>query len=450
MVDKYTISLSEKMEYLYILLSECKMLFSHKPKLNTMKKAIIYLTVSLTASLPLNILYGQKSWRASDEIVKKLSASQPEFNYNEDRVPQYVLPSLLTMNDGSPVRSASEWNGIRRDEVLELFSSGVFGRVPGTKYSKAFNMQNIDKSALAGQATMKQVAITISNGDKSLTINLVLFTPNGRGRKAPVFLLINNRGPEVADPARTRKSEFWPVEEAIARGYGMAVFNNEDVDPDNYDEFRNGIHALLDSQPRNDESWGTLAAWAWGASRCLDYLVTDPDVDPGRIAVVGHSRGGKTALWAGAQDKRFAMVVSNESGCGGAALARRRYGETVKRINSAFPHWFCKNYAGYGGKEDSMPMDMHMLLALIAPRLLYVACADEDLWGDPRGSYLALRNALPVFSLLGDKSELPGEVPPLNTQVRSGKVAFHIRNGGHNLLLKDWNWFMDFADAGLK
>jgi hypothetical protein len=182
----------------------------------------------------------------------------------------------------------------------------------------------------------------------------------------------------------------------------------------------------------------------------LDYLLTDKDVAPGKVAVVGHSRAGKTALWAGAEDTRFAMVVSNESGAGGAALARRRYGETVARLNESFPHWYCSNYNKYSNHEDDLPVDMHMLLALIAPRCLYVDCADEDLWGDPKGSYLSLLNALPAFKLTGNNYALPETMPELNKQVISGKVGFHIRDGAHNLLLKDWNWFMDFADKNLK
>ena len=217
-------------------------------------------------------------------------------------------------------------------------------------------------------------------------------------------------------PHRKEKDQYWPVKEALKRGYGMAVFNASDLDPDNFDDFKNGIHGLLDQNPRPDDAWGTIAAWAWGASRCMDYLVTDKDVAPEKVAVVGHSRAGKTALWAGAEDTRFAMVISNESGAGGASLARRRFGETVSRLNSAFPQWFCSNYNKYSGKEDSLPVDMHMLLALIAPRALYIDCAD----------------------------------PPLNKQIISGEVAFHIRDGIHNLLLNDWNWFKDFADKVLK
>jgi hypothetical protein len=300
---------------------------------------------------------------------------------------------------------------------------------------------------MGGAATLKQVEITIASGGKSLVIHLTLFVPNKVEKPVPVFLLIDNRGPSNTDPSRQVKSEFWPAEDVIARGYGISVFSNSDVDPDNYDDFKNGIHGLLDRGVRPPDAWGTIAAWAWGASRCMDYFETDNDIDRKRVAVLGHSRGGKTALWAGAEDQRFSLVISNESGCGGAALARRRFGETVARINTAFPHWFCSNYNKYSENENTMPFDMHMLLALTAPRALYVDCASDDLWGDPKGSYLSLYNAVPVFKLLKTGTSLPETMPPLNKQVISGKVGFHIRDGVHNMLLKDWSWFMDFADV---
>lgn len=389
------------------------------------------------------------SWKASPVLVEKLSGERNGINYFEDKVPGYTLPDPLVFSGGKKVKNASGWNSKRREEVLELFRANVFGRIPSTAYRQEFRIVNTDRNAMGGSATLKQVDIIINSDGKNLTIHLTVFTPNNTARPAPAFLLINNRGQANIDPAREKKSEFWPAEEVIARGYAIAAFNNSDVDPDNYDEFSDGIHAVLDQGKRTGESWGTLAAWAWGASRCMDYLVTDKSIDAGKVAVVGHSRGGKTALWAGAEDTRFAMVVSNESGCGGAALARRKYGETVERINKTFPHWFCTNFRMYNNKEDSLPADMHMLLSLTAPRALYVACAGDDLWGDPKGSYISLLNALPVFSLFG-KTSLPGTMPPLNTQVTGGKVAFHIRNGGHNMLLKDWNMFMDFADRVLK
>jgi hypothetical protein len=392
----------------------------------------------------------EKGWQASAQTIGKLSKDRSEFNYYEEKVPSYRLPDVLTAIDGRKVNSSNLWKKVRRSEILELFRKNVYGRVPETPYQKSFKVASLDKDAMGGAATLKQVDITITSNGKSLVIHLTLFTPNNKQKPVPAFLLIDNRGPANTDPSRKVKSEFWPVEEAIARGYGMAVFNNADVDPDDFDDFKNGIHGLLDKDPRADDAWGTLAAWAWGASRCLDYLITDKDIAGDKVAVVGHSRGGKTALWAGAEDTRFALVVSNESGAGGAALARRRFGETVARINTAFPHWFCTNYKKYNNNEDALPVDTHMLLALTAPRALYVACASDDLWGDPRGSYLALYNAVPVFNLLGTNSDIPEAMPPLNTQVMSGKVSFHIRDGGHNMLLKDWNWFMDFADVVLK
>jgi len=414
-----------------------------------LKKYSAFLVFLLTA-MPFVIAQQSESWKASMETVERLSKSRPEFNYYEEKVPAYTLPDPLTTLGGKKVENGGQWNKVRRPEVLGLFRENVFGVVPDTKYEKSFKITNEDKNAINGAATLKQVDITIKSGDKSLVIHLTLFTPNGKKKQSPVFLLIDNRGPSNTDPQRKVKSEFWPVEEAIARGYGMAVFSNADVDPDNFDEFKDGIHGVLDKSPRPDNAWGSLAAWAWGASRCMDYLVTDRDVDGKRVAVVGHSRGGKTALWAGAEDTRFAMVVANESGCGGAALARRRFGETVARINTAFPHWFNANYKKFGDKEDSLPLDMHMLLTLIAPRALYVDCASDDLWGDPAGSYISLYKSVPVFNILGAKSDIPEAMPPLNKQVMSGKVAYHIRDGVHNMLLKDWNYFMDFADVVMK
>jgi hypothetical protein len=383
-------------------------------------------------------------------IVAKLSNDSKGANYHEEKVPVYSLPDVLKSNDGTKIKTESQWKNIRRPEIVELFRKNMFGRVPETPYKEEFNVISTNKNALKGIATQKQVEITIHRGDKSLLIHLTLLTPNGKSQPVPAFLLIDTWFSQNNYAHWKEQTEYWPVDEAIKRGYGMAIFDATDLDPDSFDNFKNGIHGLLDSNPRPDDAWGTISAWAWGASRCMDYLVTDKDVASGKVAVVGHSRAGKTALWAGAEDTRFSMVVSNESGAGGAALARRRFGETVERLNTVFPHWFCTNYKKYSNKEDSMPFDMHMLLSLIAPRALYIDCADEDLWGDPRGSYLSLYNAVPVFNLLGVKSDIQKSMPPLNKQLISGKVGFHIRSGPHNLLLKDWNWFMDYADLVLK
>ena len=402
--------------------------------------------------LPYVIISAQtdKSWKASAQIVEKLSKENSGFNYYEDKVPNYTLPVILTSKDGLEIASSDLWNKIRRSEILELFRKNIFGRVPDTKYSETFKLLSLDSSVFERTATQKEILISIESGGKLLSFNLTLFTPNNVKQPVPSFLLIDPWFSESNTPRWKQKGNYWPVEEALARGYGMAIFDASQLDPDNFDNFKNGIHAILDKNPRPDDAWGTLAAWAWGASRCMDYLVTDRNVAADKIAVVGHSRAGKTALWAGAEDTRFAMVISNESGAGGAALARRRFGETVARLNSSFPHWFCTNYNKYSNNEIALPVDMHMLLALIAPRALYIDCADEDLWGDPHGSYISLYNAVPVFKLLGWNSSIPESMPPLNKQVISGRVGFHIRDGVHNMLLKDWSWFMDFADIVLK
>ncbi len=397
-------------------------------------------------NMPGAIAQNEEGWKASPQTVEKLSKAQPKTNYYEEKVPAYTLPDPLTFRNGRKVTTPRMWTNSRRNEVLELFRENVYGRVPNTPYTRSYKVINEDKNAMGGAATLKQVDITIAAEKGSLVIHLELFVPNKVPKPVPVFLLIDNRGPANTDPARKVKSEFWPAEDVIARGYAIAEFYNADVDPDNFDDFKNGIHALLDKLPRPADAWGTIAAWAWGASRCMDYFETDKDINNKKVAVLGHSRGGKTALWAGAEDERFSLVISNESGSTGAALARRRFGETVERINTVLPHWFCSNYKKYNNDVDALPVDQHMLLALVAPRALYVACASDDLWGDPRGSYLALYNALPVFRLLGTKSVLPETMPPLNKQVISGKVGFHIRDGVHNMLLKDWNWFMDFGD----
>jgi len=412
-------------------------------------KIIAAMSVSIILTATMICAQGGNGWKASPELVEKLSKSRPDINYFEEKVPQYILPDVLTGSSGKPVTSATRWKKYRRQEVLELFRENVYGRVPSTQYSKEFKVINEDENAMNGNATLKQVDITIRSEGRSLVIHLTMFVPNKVQKPVPAFLLIDNRGPANTDPTRKVRSEFWPAEEVVARGYAIAVFYNADVDPDNFDDFKNGIHGLLD-RGRQADSWGTIAAWAWGASRCMDYFETDKDIDRKKVAVLGHSRGGKTALWAGAEDQRFALVISNESGCGGAALARRKYGETISVINKSFPHWFCTNYRKNNNNEPEMPVDMHMLMALIAPRALYVASAADDLWADPRGSYLSLFNSLPVYNLLKIKSSLPPEMPPLNKPVTSGKTGYHIRDGVHNMLLKDWNWFMDFADMVLK
>ena len=399
-----------------------------------------FLYKTLLATLHFNMIntiaQSGSSWKPSAKTIARFSKGHPNIICQEEKVPAYTIPDPLITIQGKKVTNPDQWEKVRREEILDLFREHVYGRVPAAPNEKSFRVVNEQKDAMEGRATLKQVDITITSENKSLVIHLNIFLPNNVQKPVPVFFLISRLGVENIDFSRKERKEYWPAEDVIARGYGIAVFKNTDLDPDNFDDFKNGIHEVLDRGERKSDSWGTISAWAWGASRCMDYFETDKDIDHKKVALIGHSRDGKTALWAGTQDERFAMVISNESGSGGAALARRRFDVTVTMTNnSRIFYWFCSNYKKFSNNEDSMPVDQHMLLALIAPRALYVACADDDLWGDPKGSYLSLYYSVPVFKLLKTGSLLPEEMPPLNKQIISGKVAFHIRDGVHNLLL---------------
>jgi dienelactone hydrolase len=358
------------------------------------------------------------------------------------------LPDPLLTQSGERVTSADVWQTTRRAEVLELFRKHVYGRAPvGRPADLKFEVFDSAADAMGGKATRKQVKISYRGAGGEDTIRLVLFIPNGAKNPAPCFLLICNR-PAAAniDPTREVKCPFWPAEEIVARGYAAAAFFNGDVVPDKHDEFKSGVFAIYDTAPRTPDAWGAIAAWAWGASRALDYLVTDPAIDGKRVAVVGHSRGGKTALWAGAEDERFAMAVSNDSGCTGAALARGKTGERIRDINKGFPHWFNENYKAFADREEELPLDQHMLAALIAPRLLYIASASEDSWADPKSEFLAGVHASPVYRLFGLEGLASAIMPKADAPMHDGHIGYHLRTGKHNLTEYDWSCFMDFAD----
>jgi hypothetical protein len=366
----------------------------------------------------------------------------------DPEMPAYTLPDPLTALDGRKIATAEEWKTIRRPEVLELFRKHVYGRVPDASFEKSVKVVRKDSAAMDGAATLKEVDVAIARGARSLTIRVVLFVPNKAPAPAPAFLLICNRPPENFDPTRQKKSEFWPAEEAIARGYAIAAFHNADVDPDKHDGFKDGIHGLLDGAERPPDAWGTIAAWAWGASRVMDYLETDPDIARDKVAVIGHSRGGKTALWAGAQDERFALVISNDSGCTGASISRRVFKarESVARINKNFPHWFCETYKTYADREEALPVDQHLLVALIAPRAVAVGSASQDLGADPRGEFLSVVHADPVYKLLGRGGLGGTRMAAVGESIHGGAVHYHLREGKHDLNLFDWKAYFDFAD----
>ena len=389
-------------------------------------------------------------WAANPDVVKKTSAGQgqAEFNYEESRVRAYTLPDPLNLG-GVAVSTREQWPA-RRAEILELFREHVYGRRPGRPDLLRFEVVEHQPKAMDGAATLKRVAVVSEHQGRQHRFELILFLPNARVGAVPTFLLLNNRPISNTDPTRAERSPFWPAEEMIARGYGIASLQVGELAPDNAKQFTEGVIRLFEGETtgtRPADAGAALAAWSWGASRALDYFETDPQVDARRVAVVGHSRGGKAALWTGAEDERFALVVSNDSGEGGAALARRNFGETTARINTSFPFWFNANFKRFNGRETEMPVDQHMLLALMAPRALYVASADQDLWADPRGEFLALAHSSPVYALFGEPAIAADAMPPIDTPLIVGRRGYHVRTGGHNLTPYDWAQFATLADG---
>ena len=405
-------------------------------------------------------------------------AQQPPGNYDESKVPPYTLPDPLVMADGTKVTTAEAWTSRRRPELLDVFAREVYGKTPAVPIPLRATVDSTVTDALGGAAVRRQVTLRFTPGDDGPAMHLLLYLPAGASGPVPVFLALNFQGNQAvnADPgialatswlpdrgtgvvnhhatdaSRGTEAGRFPVAQMVAKGYGLATIYYGDLDPDFDDGFQNGVHPLFykvgQARPAADE-WGAIGAWAWGLSRALDYLETDRAVNARAVIVVGHSRLGKAALWAGAQDPRFAMVVSNESGCGGAALSKRIFGETVDAITRQFPHWFAGNFRRYANNEAALPVDQHELLALIAPRPLYVASAAEDQWADPRGEFLSAQAAEPVYRLLGATGLGVDAMPPIDRPV-GGTIGYHVRHGGHDLTAYDWEQFMTFADRHVR
>ncbi len=359
----------------------------------------------------------------------------PPANYDESKVPQYVLPDPLLMLNSKKVKDVKTWQKRRRLEILGFFETQVYGRTMiGRPNGMTWEVTATDNQASAGSAIAKTVAIYFVGKKDGPRMEMHVILPADARKPIPVFLV-----PTVFNPK---------PEKLLSRGYGLAYFNPASVEPDNINGYPKSIRAFF-AKPGQSEAgpdeWGAIGAWAWAMSRAMDYLVTDPDVDARRVSIMGVSRYGKVAMWAGAQDERFAIVFSGESGCGGATIVRRQYGETVKSITGFAPYWFAGNFKTYGDRVSDLSVDWHMLIALMAPRPVYIATAEQDRWGDPRGSFLAAKAAEPVYKLFKKAGLGVDEMPPVETPVGSF-IGFHNRKGSHGLTDYDWEQFLNFAD----
>lgn len=395
-------------------------------------------------------------------------------NYDESKVPDFELPDLLTTFDGREIKSAKEWETLRREEVLDFFTNNMYGKIPGELNIDTWEIVEEGTGAINGKARRRQVEIHFENNGRKLSFNILLYFPNNV-EKAPLFLGYNFYGNHTVydDPnirvsdawarnneaysitshtmteaSRGAQTANWQVEKMIDAGYGFATIYYGEVDPDRND-FDDGIHPLLYADNQNKplgNEWGAITAWAWGLTKAMDYLEQDRDADASKVIVFGHSRLGKTALWAGAMDERFAGAISNNSGCGGAALSKRKFGETVEVINTAFPHWFCDNFSVYNNNEEALPVDQHALIALMAPRPVYIASAEEDRWADPKGEFLSGYHATPVYELYGKTGINSEEMPDIHQPIHNS-VAYHIRSGKHSVTEYDWEQYIKWANT---
>jgi hypothetical protein len=408
---------------------------------------------------------------------------QDHTNLDETKVGTYTLPPLLTAADGMQIRTAEEWTTKRRPEILKLYEDNVYGHVPAwSRRDLRFKVVEESTKALGGTAHRKQVEIRLSTDPESPVIHLLLYTPANAKGPVPVFLCLHFNGnwaivddPEVrlyelwnrqsqtkvmpAADVKRGTSKEWDVPLVLARGYGVAAINYNDIEPDPADKdaptwtgSRFGVRALL--RPKGQlgaapDEWGDIAAWAWGMSRGLDYLLTDHAVDAHRVIAVGQSRLGKTVLWAGAQDPRFAMVVASCSGEAGAALSRRDYGENLDNMTTTYLYQFCDSFKRFNKHWDDLPVDSHMLISLIAPRPLFLNTGTEDQWSDPKGEFLGAQAASPAYALFG-KQGLQDVAMPAPDTVVARDIAYHEHTGRHAILPTDWKFFLDFADQKLK
>lgn len=414
--------------------------------------------------------------------VMRLCAQKPA-NYDESKAGGYTLPDPLILQDGERIHDPTTWTEKRRPELIRLFEENIYGHTPRRRLAGLhWKVFNVDRRALNGLATRKQVMIYFTRKEDGPKMDMLIYIPNGVNKPVPLFLCMSFGGlntiaddpgieagdvwsdtaPRVRMPAASwvqkypqaafKYSSMWQVKKVLNDGYGFAAIYYGDIEPDFLGGIDHSVRRLFfkpgQTKPAPGD-WGAIGAWAWGLSRGMDYLETDNEVDHRRVIVMGHSRLGKAALWAGAQDDRFSMVIANCSGKAGASLLRHNYGETAKDIYNSFPWWFTENFQKYQDDVNELPVDAHELIALIAPRPVYLDGAIEDRWADPLGAILAANAAAPVFKLFGEEGLDIAKLPPPDSPIMH-TLGFHYRPGVHAVTEYDWEQFLKFADLHLK
>jgi hypothetical protein len=378
------------------------------------------------------------------------------------------LADPLTMNNGQRVTKAKQWPA-RREELLQLFRTEMYGQAPPRPAGMKFKVFEQSENALGGIAIRKQVTVYFNGDPTGPQMDILIYLPKKTKMPAPLILQLGFNGNQTlsndtavkitnswvangtgvvdhkATEATRGKTTNADLEMILRRGYGFATIYCGDIDPDFDDDFKNGVQALYPQLQNSGDNFSTVGAWAWGLSRALDYMETDKAIDAKKVAVFGFSRLGKAAVWAGATDTRFAMVLSNESGAGGVKLFKRGKGEQIEHLVTAFPHWFDVNFRKYAGRDTVLPFDQHLVISLIAPRPIAIGSAEGDTNSDPEGEFFGGMYANPVYKLLGTTG-LPATAMPAVNKPISGQIGYHIRQGGHAVLTYDWECYLNFMD----
>ncbi len=408
-------------------------------------------------------------------------ADSADFPPVEQLKPTATLPDPLVMLDGTKVNTKADWENRRKPELKALFQHYMYGRLPPTPSRQSYSEMFRDAKALDGKATLSEIKITFEEPSLAHPLHVLLVVPNktaSKGAKPPVFVGMNFCGnhtllddsrihlPEVwcrntcpgvvdskaTDEGRGEQQDVWNIDLIIDRGYALACFYCGDVDPDNPDP-ADGIGPAFYKPGQTTaapDDAATIMLWAWGFHRVVDLLQKTPEVDGKRIAAVGHSRNGKTALLAGAFDERIGVVIPLQAGCGGTAPSRTSdaKAESVKRINTSFPHWFCGNFKQFNDDTSKLPFDQHCLIALCAPRPVLLPNAAEDLWANPSGQFEMLAAASPVYRLLGGEGLAKNSQPEMNKLIDS-QLGYYLRPGKHSMSRIDWEAFLDYCDKHL-